>query len=236
MHKRNGTFVKGHLRNGIWVRPHARSGSFVHDSQHALNATPSTSNSAHSYRPPQFEITQAPHWFPQKLEDVCGNTACPQCGASVFFIRHNGGSVWLDDLGWPWPKHSCFADSETSWMSYLRRYAPNSDLCEKNQPGADLRLGVIVKVGEKSVGIAIIAFVFGDQHKACLALDWTDKIQPRVGFSGVLNIPSRTLTLSTCQQYKVLEGEVSPTELGLPADWSTSTFSSRQLTANRRIL
>lgn len=26
----------------------------------------------------------------------------------MFFIRHNGGAVWLDDLGWPWPVHGCF--------------------------------------------------------------------------------------------------------------------------------
>jgi hypothetical protein len=23
-------------------------------------------------------------------------------------VRHNGGSVWFDDLGPPWPKHACF--------------------------------------------------------------------------------------------------------------------------------
>jgi hypothetical protein len=33
---------------------------------------------------------------------------CPQCGALVFFVRHNGGSVWLDELGQPWPKHPCY--------------------------------------------------------------------------------------------------------------------------------
>jgi len=28
----------------------------------------------------------------------------------VYFVRHNGGSVWFDSLGKPWPKHSCFFD------------------------------------------------------------------------------------------------------------------------------
>lgn len=41
-------------------------------------------------------------------EDFTHPTTCPECGASVFFIRHNGGSVWVDALGWPWPKHGCF--------------------------------------------------------------------------------------------------------------------------------
>ena len=35
------------------------------------------------------------------------NAKCPVCDADVFFIRHNGGCVWLDSLGWPWPKHEC---------------------------------------------------------------------------------------------------------------------------------
>lgn len=35
-------------------------------------------------------------------------TKCPKCGGSVIFLRSNGGSVWLESLGWPWPKHPCF--------------------------------------------------------------------------------------------------------------------------------
>jgi len=31
----------------------------------------------------------------------------------VFFIRHNGGSVWVDPpLGWPWDKHGCMYPDE----------------------------------------------------------------------------------------------------------------------------
>lgn len=33
---------------------------------------------------------------------------CPVCGCPVFFVRHNGGAVWFDALGAPWPKHVCF--------------------------------------------------------------------------------------------------------------------------------
>ena len=36
--------------------------------------------------------------------------SCPVCGADVFFVRHNGGSVWIDELGPPWDKHGCFDD------------------------------------------------------------------------------------------------------------------------------
>ena len=39
--------------------------------------------------------------------DFCRPTKCPQCKSDVFFIRHNGGSVYVDELGWPWPRHLC---------------------------------------------------------------------------------------------------------------------------------
>ncbi|EDM65947.1 hypothetical protein PE36_08096 [Moritella sp. PE36] len=42
-------------------------------------------------------------------ESKCFCTNCPDCGEEVFFIRHNGGSVWIDPpLGPPWYKHGCF--------------------------------------------------------------------------------------------------------------------------------
>jgi hypothetical protein len=41
-------------------------------------------------------------------EGDCRPTTCPICGAQVFFIRYNGGSVFVDELGVPWPRHACF--------------------------------------------------------------------------------------------------------------------------------
>lgn len=46
----------------------------------------------------------------QLWSDVCWETKCPECGENVWFIRHNSGSIWVDELGWPWEKHACFAD------------------------------------------------------------------------------------------------------------------------------
>lgn len=48
-------------------------------------------------------------------------TKCPRCKQQVFFLRHNGGSVWLDEIPWPWPKHSCFQEEAEElppdWLS-----------------------------------------------------------------------------------------------------------------------
>lgn len=32
-------------------------------------------------------------------EKVCWRTRCPECTAKVFFIRHNGGCLWVEELG-----------------------------------------------------------------------------------------------------------------------------------------
>ncbi len=50
--------------------------------------------------------------FSERFKDICYPTRCPIKGCEpVWFIRHNGGSVWVDELGWPWPKHACFDES-----------------------------------------------------------------------------------------------------------------------------
>lgn len=42
-------------------------------------------------------------------DSCCSPANCPTCGSKVFFVRHNGGSVYLDPpLGYPWPRHGCF--------------------------------------------------------------------------------------------------------------------------------
>jgi len=45
-------------------------------------------------------------------DGLCRPTRCPWNGCEpVWFVRHNGGCVWLDELGWPWPVHSCWLES-----------------------------------------------------------------------------------------------------------------------------
>lgn len=47
-------------------------------------------------------ITQASNSY------VIPNAACPVCGAPVFFYQSpDGGRVFFDELGPPWPKHPC---------------------------------------------------------------------------------------------------------------------------------
>lgn len=55
------------------------------------------------------------------FDNFCTPTNCPECGDGVFFLRHNGGSVWVDFLGKPWTKHACFdKNSEPQWIKQIR--------------------------------------------------------------------------------------------------------------------
>lgn len=43
-----------------------------------------------------------------KSSFVSTNAKCPVCGKKVFFYQSpDGGRVYFDALGWPWPKHPC---------------------------------------------------------------------------------------------------------------------------------
>jgi hypothetical protein len=81
-------------------------------------------------------------------DDFCRSTTCPQCGARVFFIRHNGGSVWVDELGWPWPKHGCF-DTAPATPRSRRAFSVETPSGERS---ADLLLGLVVWAELESPG------------------------------------------------------------------------------------
>lgn len=49
------------------------------------------------------------------------NAICPVCGATVFFYQSpNGGRVFFDALGWPWPKHRC-TDNKVAQIGTVRQ-------------------------------------------------------------------------------------------------------------------
>jgi hypothetical protein len=57
-----------------------------------------------------------PDW--SKAENYSNpNAKCPVCSASVYFYKSpEGGSVFFDDLGPPWPKHPCTDLGKTPLM------------------------------------------------------------------------------------------------------------------------
>jgi hypothetical protein len=46
-------------------------------------------------------------FFSERDRKSARQTSCPMCKARVWYVEHNGGKVYFDELGDPWPKHSC---------------------------------------------------------------------------------------------------------------------------------
>ncbi len=71
-------------------------------------------------------ITRSYPWVPPITQArnsyVIPNAACPVCGAPVFFYQSsNGGRVFFDELGPPWPKHPCTnRDSEPRALTIVQ--------------------------------------------------------------------------------------------------------------------
>lgn len=90
-----------------------------------------------------------------EYDNFCSPSTCPICGESVYFVRHNGGSVWLDSLGYPWPKHPCF--DEDNYSINLKQNLNESDLTifgvvievEATNPGFNGR--IVVKCSDGTV-------------------------------------------------------------------------------------
>jgi len=62
---------------------------------------------------------------PLLQDKFCWRTECRFCGRRpVFFVRHNGGSVFFDELGYPWPKHDCL-HGDDSVLERIRRSVKN---------------------------------------------------------------------------------------------------------------
>lgn len=70
------------------------------------------------------------HWQ-KKSSHTIPNAKCRVCGDRVFFYRSpDGGSVYFDELGPPWPKHQCIdnkskasknfaANTKIGWQPFL---------------------------------------------------------------------------------------------------------------------
>jgi len=95
-------------------------------------------------------------------------THCPECGEDVYFIRHNGGSVWVDPpLGWPWPKHACFDKPNEPTHAFSTWSAKSSGLTNP-------KLGMIVRISNESeTSEPRIEIRLPDASRVTVVLRWT---------------------------------------------------------------
>lgn len=114
-------------------------------------------------------------------DDVCRPTACPRCKRDVYFVRHNGGSVWFDELGWPWSIHPCFADgrapravgpSSFSVHESTNTTARVSDaLVDLVDSTANARIGVVKRVVAMGTSLRIAVVATGDGEDREVAVE-----------------------------------------------------------------
>jgi hypothetical protein len=112
----------------------------------------------------QCEIDQ-PYQAEYTYKDFCCPTKCPECGEEVYFIRHNGGVVWVDELGWPWPKHPCMDDS-SGWKDL--NIIGRADL-ENKTYGLCIRIKIIEN--EEAEFSTYLAILYSDRKEKTLLVE-----------------------------------------------------------------
>lgn len=96
-------------------------------------------------------------------ESSCIRTKCPKCSDAVFFIRHNGGSVWIDPpLGPPWYRHGCMDIAGRSGSSGPRQRTSIVDVELLDELGE--REGIIT-------GVVKISEISEDRRRTLLTIE-----------------------------------------------------------------
>jgi len=117
-------------------------------------------------------VSRAGDW---PVRDFTRPTHCPECGDNVFFIRHNGGSVWVDELGWPWPKHRCFDKPNESTRTFALWTARSSGLTHP-------KLAIIARLIEDyRHAEPILEIHYTDSTRATLVLRYTPATSSLLG-------------------------------------------------------
>lgn len=167
------------------------------------------------------------------LSSYTAPSNCPLCGDAVYFIRHNGGCVWVDELGWPWPKHACF-DRTTcpNWLSFLEA-TPALQRGEINarsvarESHSDLQaqfeylIGVVVAArplgfgDQRFIGIG----VEGHKFRRCLGVPHVNRVNSYIDSLILIDIVDHTFRSSNGIRGALVDVCVSSTQLGLPVNW-----------------
>ena len=131
----------------------------------------------------------------------------------MFFIRHNGGSVWLDELGWPWPKHACFNDA-TSGDTSLRVLRGNTQtLSIKPLLGLVIR----VKVKEGPPVTSILGINGQDGKGKCIQILGNGKIL--IGRLIALDSKNNKLQSPDSITYQILRHDIAPEDIDFSHQW-----------------
>jgi hypothetical protein len=106
------------------------------------------------YAPPNASVQRADGKIWRKARLVEPNAKCPVCSDPVFFIEtENGGRVFFDELGPPWPKHPCTDNRDTSGYSIISSNSPTPQTQRTLAEGWHLLSDWEIKHSQESVSI-----------------------------------------------------------------------------------
>ncbi len=130
---------------------------------------------------------------------------CPVCKKDVYFIRYNGGSVWVDPpLGWPWPKHACFDDPHEPSRSFSLRI-DNTDYLK------DRKLGIIAKIGPACGPSEIIFLVrFPDLSRIAIRLEGRPPPEFLIGAFVIVSQGEKRIVIDGAGEYSIRDYLILP--------------------------
>lgn len=169
----------------------------------------------------RVEVTPSEYRF----EDVCRETTCPICRQGVYFFTHNGGSVWVDELGWPWPKHACFSREKTPpWMDFF------AEALER-KPQYRPAVGVICKARWMPAirtlpPHILIAVDAGARGKVCVATNGSNTADYLLGRMASVDLAGRHMITSNHEERPIFDRMAPTWLLGLPESWPTIPYPS----------
>lgn len=177
-----------------------------------------SSESSSSANFQQYSMYENTYISDHSAKDYCRPTKCPKCGSEVFFIQHNGGSVWVDELGWPWPKHACF----DAWDGGKSLRALRSDIAK---PQIKNKLGLVIRlqVHEGNPTKTTLAINTYDSKGVCIILLRDARIL--IGQLVALNLESKVLYSPYSIEYSIVQTKENPDVLGLPSKWLSNCWN-----------
>lgn len=131
--------------------------------------------------------------------DFCRPTSCPECGQQVYFVRHNGGSVWFDELGPPWPKHKCMDRDAASVGVALNSVTTTQS--------SEFMLGLATRVSTKSAYSLKINIICEDESEVVVTTYHTKKVKEIAGELVLISLSRRQVVWSNVTTFDILAFE-----------------------------
>lgn len=144
-----------------------------------------------------------PKPFATATSYVNPNAYCPVCGVRVFFYQSpNGGRVFFDDVGWPWPKHPC-TDNPRSQSGHVRSIAETVHKPFRNADGEPLDIYLLSSLQVQEGQVHMRFSKVGQNVSFSASVSSADLRRQGIGVVDLETAPS--FVVRTYTNYRVIE-------------------------------